>query len=577
MKQSRTKISEASHSSGKLRARAEKLLDRSPDSLYNLDKIQVKELVEELRIHQIQLEMQNEDLRRSYSELEKAREQYFDLYNNAPVGYLISDGFGNISSVNQKLAEMLKTTKTALLKRGFTPFLAQEDRDFFYIHCRKVIQSENGHASEIGLTLPENRNAFLRFDSVLLNRTLPDGQKTIRTTINDLTEQKRLQNQISQNQKMEALGALSGGVAHDFNNLLVPIMGYAEMIKMGLASNCKEFEYAAAIGESARIAKDLIEKILLFSRKSPTITQSVQIKNVLEECLTLIRASIPKNIDIRQEIDFTLPLISADPSQLHQVIINLCTNATHAMPEGGDLWIRLNHIKHNTFSKTQEPPVPENDWICLSVQDDGCGMDAETLQRIYEPFFSTKVKGEQRGTGLGLAIVSNIVKQRNWHLEVESKVGAGTIFRIYFPTLPKDIALTPKPTVTPFVAGVEHILLVDDDRLVNKLGTTFLEKLGFDVTSFLDSQKALDEFQQKAQDYQLVITDYSMAQLSGPQLIQRIRRIRSDIPILLITGYANLVTPENLQEWGCDGIITKPYNLKQLSNSIQRVLAKTKL
>jgi CheY-like chemotaxis protein len=178
---------------------------------------------------------------------------------------------------------------------------------------------------------------------------------------------------------------------------------------------------------------------------------------------------------------------------------------------------------------------------------------------------------------LGLAIVSNIVKQRNWHLEVESKVGAGTIFRIYFPTLPKDIALTPKATVTPFVAGAEHILLVDDDRLVNKLGTTFLEKLGFKATSFLDSQKALDEFQQKAQDYQLVITDYSMAQLSGPQLIQRIRRIRSDIPILLITGYANLATPENLQEWGCDGIITKPYNLKQLNNSIQRVLAKTKL
>jgi signal transduction histidine kinase/ActR/RegA family two-component response regulator len=577
MKHPSTETSEASNSSKKLRARAEKLLGRNPDNIYDLDKIQVKELVEELRIHQIQLEMQNEDLRRSHSELEKARKQYFDLYNNAPVGYLISDGFGNISSVNQKLAEMLKTTKIKLLRHGFTPFLGQKDSDFFYLHCRKVIQLKNGYTSEIELTLPENRNAFLKFDSVLLNRSLPDDQKSIRTTINDLTEQKRLQIQISQNQKMEALGTLSGGIAHDFNNLLVPIMGYAEMIKVGLEPNCKEFGYAAAIGESARIAKDLIEKILLFSRKSPTITQSVQIKSVLEECLTLIRASIPKNIDIRQEIDFTLPLISADPSQLHQVIINLCTNAAQAMPEGGDLWIRLNHIKHTTFSKTQEPPAQENDLICLSVQDDGCGMDVETLKRIYEPFFSTKVKGEQRGTGLGLAIVSNIVKQRNWHLEVESKVGAGTIFRIYFPALPKDIALTPKATDTPFVAGAERTLLVDDDRLVNKLGTTFLEKLGFKVTSFLDSQEALNEFERNAQDYQLVITDYSMAQLSGPQLIQKIRHIRSDIPILLITGYTNLATPETLQEWGCDGIITKPYNLKQLSNSIQRVLSRTKL
>ncbi len=561
-------------SSKELRTRAEELLSKSSDNLYDLDKVQVKELVQELRIHQIQLEMQNEDLRRSQSELEKAHEEYFDLYNNAPVGYIISDGFGNISSVNQKLADMLKTTKIKLTKNGFAPFLSQDNIDFFYIHCRKVIQSEATYTTEVEFTLPENKKTFFRFESFLLNRTASDEQKTIRTTISDLTEQKRLQAQLYQNQKMEALGTLAGGIAHDFNNLLVPIMGYAEMLQTGLDPNCKEVEYATAIEESARIAKDLIEKILFCSRESPTKIQSIQIKNILEECLTILRASIPKSIEIHQEIDFELPLISADPSQLHQVIINLCSNAAQAMPEGGDLWVRLNHIKHATFSQAREP-LPENDLICLSIQDDGCGMDPNTLEHIYEPFFSTKEKGEQRGTGLGLAIVSNIVDQRHWHMEVESKLGVGTIFRIYFPTLPKQDSLALKESETTFVSGDERILLVDDDRLVNKLGTTLLKKLGYRVTSFLDSQEAVDEFEANPYDYELVITDYSMPKLSGRQLIQKIKDIRADIPIVLITGYANLATPDNLSEWRCDGIISKPYNLKQLSHSIRRLLSKT--
>jgi len=191
MSHRRSETSEASDSSGKLRARAKELLSESSDNIYDLDKIQVKELVEELRIHQIQLEMQNEDLRRSRSDLEEAREQYFDLYDNAPIGYIISDGLGNISSVNQKLAEMLETTKSELLKRRFTPFLTEEDADFFYIHCRKAIEAQKGHTTGIRLTLPEDRTVFLRFDSVLLNRTLPDELKIIRTAISDLTEQKR--------------------------------------------------------------------------------------------------------------------------------------------------------------------------------------------------------------------------------------------------------------------------------------------------------------------------------------------------------------------------------------------------
>jgi len=211
MKHRRSEASGTSSSSKKLRARAEELLRRNVDDIYDLDKMQVKELVEELRIHEIQLEMQNEDLLRSRSELEEARERYFDLYDNAPVGYIISDGLGNISSVNRKLVEMLETTKAELLKRGFRPFLTQDDTDFFYIHCRKAIQAVKGYTSEIALMLSEDRTVFFRFDSVLLDRMPPDELKIIRTTISDLTEQKRAEAALrDREQRLELILASTG-------------------------------------------------------------------------------------------------------------------------------------------------------------------------------------------------------------------------------------------------------------------------------------------------------------------------------------------------------------------------------
>ena len=290
--------------------------------------------------------------------------------------------------------------------------------------------------------------------------------------------------------------------------------------------------------------------------------------------MIVLRASISKDIDIRQEIDFDLPLISADPSQIYQVILNLCTNAVQSMQERGELWIRLNRPKHNQLRHEQKQVTEE--FLCLSVQDNGCGMDAATIERIYEPFFTTKEKGEQRGTGLGLSIVSNVVKQHRGYLEVESDPGVGTIFRVYFPILKGEEALSPKVSESSVVSGNEHILLVDDEKMLCDMGTSILEDLGYRVTSFTDSQEALKAFDTNYQDFHLVVTDYSMPHLTGPQLMKKMKAIRSDIPMLLITGYSNLATPENIQEWGCDGIIAKPYDVKKLSQTVSLALAKLK-
>jgi PAS domain S-box-containing protein len=392
----------------------------------------------------------------------------------------------------------------------------------------------------------------------------------------DITEQKKLEFQLIQSQKMEAIGTLAGGIAHDFNNILTPILCYVELVQMKLDSNSKEIEYLGSIRLAVTRAKEFVQQILLISRKTQSETQAktqaVQLKNLVEEVLTLLRSSIPTTIEIRQDFDFNLPPISADPSQIHQVVLNLCTNATQAMPEGGDLKIKLHQVKQPPSVKDQQ-----DNWVCLSVQDDGCGMEATTIEHIYEPFFTTKEKGEQRGTGLGLSIVASIIKQHKGHMEVESHIGIGTTFRVYFPVLTIDKAQkAPGEVVSAVVSGNQHILLVDDDQMVNYCGTEFLKTLGYQVTSCLDSQKALEVFEANPQTFQMLITDHTMPNLTGPQLMKKIKAIRSDIPMLLITGYSNLATPENLKEWGCDGIIAKPYDVKNLSQIVSQALAKAK-
>ncbi|MGK5092912.1 ATP-binding protein [Deltaproteobacteria bacterium TL4] len=356
---------------------------------------------------------------------------------------------------------------------------------------------------------------------------------------------------------------------------LVPILGYAEMVQMTFDSSHKEFGYLGNIVDSAVRAKDLVKKILIISHSSLGFYESVQLKKLAEEVLTVIRASVSTTIDIHQEFDFDLPLISADPSQIYQVILNLCTNAVQAIPERGDLWIRLNRVKQPPYSSDPEQPQAE-DWVCLSVQDNGCGMDAAILERIYEPFFTTKEKGKQRGTGLGLSIVSSVIQQHKGHIEVESTPGTGTIFRVYFPVFATKKADVAEESEDFILSGNEHVLLVDDEPIVNNVGAAFLKTLGYRVSSFTDSEEALKAFESKPQDFQLVITDYMMPHLTGVQLIKKMKTLRPEIPTLLVTGYSDLETEANLKEWGCDGILAKPYELKQLSQVISLSLAKKK-
>ncbi|MBF0278525.1 MAG: PAS domain S-box protein [SAR324 cluster bacterium] len=393
----------------------------------------------------------------------------------------------------------------------------------------------------------------------------------------DISEKRKLEQKMIQSQKLEAIGTLAGGIAHDFNNLLTPIMGYSDMIRMGLPPDSQESQYAKNILASSVQAKNLVEKILTVTRSSLEKTETVQLNTIVNEVLTILRASTHPSIVLRQENDFDLPQISADPSQMYQLVLNLCTNAIQAMGESGELVIKLDVVRYHPSFHDHPSSIP---LLCLSVQDNGCGIDKKTLQRIYEPFFTTKQRGEHRGTGLGLSIVSNIVKNHQGFLEVESEPDVGTIFRTYFPSIETHETRSAETLVeTPensFETSRDCIMLVDDDPMVNQLGTSILKKLGYQVESFLNAHEALKAFEAAPEKFQLILTDYTMPNVTGPQLIKQVKAIRSDIPVLIITGYSNLATPENYKEWRCDGFVKKPFDVAKLSNAVRQVLANAK-
>ncbi len=402
----------------------------------------------------------------------------------------------------------------------------------------------------------------------------------------DITERKQaeerrheLEKQLRQSQKMEAIGILTGGIAHEFNNLLAPILGYTEILKSDKAENDSDRECLDQIHIAGNRAKILVSQMLAYGRQSLSQREPVKLETLVESTIKLIENTIPVNISIRKEIEVDLPPILGVPNEIHQILLNLCINASHAMQEGGDLSIRL---KSKDFYKfiNSEGQKREGEFIVLSVQDTGTGIEQAALDRIFDPFFTTKEVGQ--GSGLGLSVVQGIVVQHQGHIEVESTVGTegdssrrpnGTTFHVYFPVTTEEVKLHVEKT-GPLSKGSERILLIDDEPTITILTKNMLEKLGYKVTDFLDSDGALKRFTEQPQDFDLVITDYEMSKMNGKQLAEKMKKICPDIPIIMFTGYAGLVAKEEIHTWGMDDLLMKPIELLELSEVVRGVLVK---
>ena len=385
----------------------------------------------------------------------------------------------------------------------------------------------------------------------------------------DVTQEVRLQEHARQLQKMEALGTLAGGIAHDFNNILLPILINTELALLEDKTDGPAARRLEQVLEAARRGREVVKQILGFAQPREQEARPVEITPILTEALKFLRVSIPKNIKIVDELQTTSALIVADPAEIHQILINLCSNAAYAMrDEGGLLKIRLSETEICPDAALSAPGLGPGPYVVLSVSDTGQGMTSEVMERMFDPFFTTKTLGE--GTGMGLSVVQGIVRNCGGVITCSSEPGKGTVFEIFLPRiterrLPRDLGEA-------LPNGTERILFVDDEEIQVRAVGRLLTYLGYHVTALGDSRKALELLRRQPEAFDLLITDLTMPSVSGEQLAREARKLRPRLPVILCTGYSEMLDEAAALAAGIKAFVMKPFSVKEIAETIRAAL-----
>ncbi|MBN1103640.1 MAG: response regulator, partial [Deltaproteobacteria bacterium] len=403
-------------------------------------------------------------------------------------------------------------------------------------------------------------------------QTIYQGKAVSLSFHRDVTRSKQLEAQLQQAQKMEAIGTLAGGIAHDFNNILAVIVGCAELCLYKSSGDSWDSNHLKQILNAANRATDLVQQILTFSRRRTVEKKPLQLSTVVKEALKMLRASLPSTIQIEQHIGPESGMAMADLTQIHQVLMNLCTNASHAMSEyGGILGVSLSNVDIDSAQPESRPDISPGPYLRLTVSDTGHGMSRDVLGRIFDPYFTTKEPGE--GTGLGLAVVHGIVESCNGVIRVDSEPGRGTTFEILLPRIDHPSALEDAGRcIEELPSGHERILFVDDEQAIADMTKDMLEYLGYEVFVTTSSIDALRLFRDRPDHFDLVITDLTMPHITGDALAREIIKLRSDIPIILCTGFSERVTETKAKALGVREFISKPLVIFDLAKMIREAL-----
>ena len=444
-------------------------------------------------------------------------------------------------------------------------FMEQSIRRDFYM--RILLQKEQKKVQSANNALEKRVQERTR-QIALANKDL---KKEIEIRKRHEREKTKLEGQLVQLQKMETIGTLAGGIAHDFDDILTPILGYTEMALEELSDESVLRYDMEQINSAAVRGKDLVQQILTFSRQVDFDKKPLRLDVVVTEVLKLIRASFPSNIEIKQNLDKQSGTVLADSTQMHQIIMNLCTNAYHAMiGKGGVLTVRLDKQKVGTRSINGSAKIQKGTYVRLTISDTGHGMDKLTVERIFEPFFTKKEVGS--GSGLGLSVVHGIVSNNHGTIVVESEPGEGSSFTIYLPQHSEHFEEETEHTQQ-LKKGKGSILFVDDEKEITFMGKRMLESLGYKVDIKTDSQEALNAFNKDPYKYDLLVTDQAMPKLMGTELIGKVKEIRSDLKSIIITGYQESIPANAMEQYGIANIISKPLILSEFSELIGKVLS----
>ena len=500
-------------------------------------------------------------------------EERFRLLNEAiPQQVWTARPDGSLDYVNQRVLQYFGCSFEEIIGQGWQRFIHPDDLSGCLERWDKA--RDTNQPFEIEFRLFQEKAHSFRWH---LGRALPifdqDGEvvKWFGTNT-DITQFKQLENQIRQSQKMEAIGTLAGGIAHDFNNILMAITGYAELATFNSRGNDAAQRNLEEVLVAGQRAKELVQQILAFSRQTEHQRQRIELKLVVKEVCKLLRASLPTTVEIRQNFTKAPTVILGDPIQMHQVIMNLCANAEHAMREsGGLLELNVDHVIGETDDIKIHRDLEGSSYVRLTVRDTGAGMAQDVAERIFDPFFTTKGVGE--GTGLGLAVVHGIVNSHGGFINMESEPGKGTIFSVYFPEMEaKSLQRDNEQLEKEYLMGDGHILFVEDEEALARLGKEAMTGLGYEVMVRTSSVEALEAFRSDPLRFDAVVTDQTMPNMTGEALSRALLQIRPDVPIILCTGFSHSMTQEKAKAMGVRAFLLKPLLIKDLGRTLHEVL-----
>jgi PAS domain S-box-containing protein len=685
-----------------LRRQAEEKVARMIENQEELSAEEVQRILYELRVHQIELEMQNNELRLAYAELDTVRAGYFDLYDKALVSYFIISEKGLILEANLTAATLLGLERGAMIKQPISRFIIKEDQNIYYLHRKQLFEIDEpqdwdmrmvkkdgtvfwAHLKSIvaldaegnpvcrivmsDITKSKRADMLIR-ESEQNFRTLADSGRALIWTSGtdklcnyfnrvwleftgrkleqemgngwaegvhpddlqscldiyvgafdrrekfsmeyrmlrydgeyrwiiddgcprydsrgefigyighclDISERKhdeeenaKLEAQLRHAQKMESIGFLAGGIAHDLNNILFPISGLSEMLLDDIPPDNPEHKSIEQIYKSAQRGSDLVKQILTFSRQSKPQKLPIKIQSILKEVLKLVRSTIPMNIEITSHIKPDCGMVSADPAQVHQIVMNLITNAYHAVERnGGTIDIELKETGPPEVTSGYSVRLLARGYARITVSDTGTGIDKTLIDKIFDPYFTTKELG--KGTGLGLSVVYGIVKEHSGDIQVYSEVGRGTTFHVYLPLLTDANDSKSAAVTREYPTGRERILLVDDEEPIVRMEQMMLERLGYQVTARTSSLDALAAFKANPGYFDLVISDRGMPLMTGEQLARKLILIKPGIPIIICTGFSDENDVNRAKAMGIKGFLMKPVATGDLATMVRKVL-----
>ncbi len=498
--------------------------------------------------------------------LRESESKFKSLFDLSPQAISLTElGTGRLVEVNHKLCELTQYSEEELI--GSTAAEVGLYRNADRAKFLKALQL-SGEVKEFEMDFQAKDNAVLHAH-IFAKIIQIAGVSYILSIFHDRTEEKRLEAQLRQAHKMESIGTLAGGIAHDFNNILGIMIGNAELALDDIPEDTPARLNLEEIRIAGLRAKDVVCQLLSFARKTNPEKKAINIGTVILESIKLLRSSIPASIEIRQHIQNDVDAILADATQINQVLINLCTNADHAMPGGGILEICLKNLELDADASALYSNLNPGRYVNLMVSDTGHGIPAGEIERIYDPYFTTKEVG--KGAGMGLAVVHGIVMNHNGAISVDSEPGKGTTFNLLFPSTESE-PISEIPIDEDLPGGKERILFVDDDKSIVYVGRFRLERLGYQVVAKTNPVEALELFRDKPDAFDLVITDMTMPQMTGDLLVKEILKIRPDLPIIICTGFSEYINKEKAAELGIRQYIEKPIRRSDLAQAVRKVL-----